>query len=235
MRATDTAGNTDATPATYNWTIDFTPPAAPVITGPTDGTTTTDATPTITGTAEPGSTVTVYVDGNPVGTTTTDGSGNWTFTPSTPLSEGPHIITADAEDPAGNTSSASNSVALTIDTTAPQTTIDVTPPSESGVDTATFEFSASEVGSTFECSLNGAAFTACTSPLNLTGLPEGSNTLEVRATDPAGNTDATPASYTWNVDTTPPNAPVVTAPTERSTTNDTTPTISGTAEAELGP
>src|SRR4029078_3612943 len=43
-------------------------------------------------------------------------------------------------------------------------------------------------------------------------LAEGSHTLDVRAIDPAGNTDATPASYTWIIDTGAPSV-TITAPT----------------------
>jgi hypothetical protein len=70
----------------------------------------------------------------------------------------------------------------------PATTIDRTP---------TFSFSASEPGATFECSLNNAPFLACTSPLSLPELPAGTHTLEVRASDAAGNVDATPAAFTF--------------------------------------
>ncbi|WP_354693227.1 Ig-like domain-containing protein, partial [Escherichia coli] len=42
-------------------------------------------------------------NGNPIGQTLADGSGNWTFTPGTPLANGT-VVNAVAQDPAGNTS-----------------------------------------------------------------------------------------------------------------------------------
>ena len=53
-------------------------------------------------------------------------------------------------------------------------------------------FAASEVGATFTCSLDGAAYAACTSPAQLTVAP-GPHVFRVVAKDAAGNADATPA------------------------------------------
>ena len=70
----------------------------------------------ITGTAEPGSTVTIVIDGQPVGTTTTDPDGTFTFTPTTPLSPGQHTIGATAVDAAGNQSPPANPISVTVET-----------------------------------------------------------------------------------------------------------------------
>ncbi|MGE5492851.1 MAG: Ig-like domain-containing protein, partial [Actinomycetota bacterium] len=80
---------------------------------------TSNTTPTFTGTAESGSTVTLYdTDGTTVLGSTTATGGTWSITSSV-LSAGAHTLTAKATDAAGNVSSASASLAVTIDTTAP--------------------------------------------------------------------------------------------------------------------
>lgn len=84
------------------------------------------------------------------------------------------------------------------DTTAPETLLSQAPAATSTTGTASFTFSASEAA-TFECRLDGAAWAACASPLERTGLADGAHTFSVRATDLAGNTDATPATHTWTV------------------------------------
>ncbi|MGZ2920329.1 Ig-like domain-containing protein, partial [Pseudomonas aeruginosa] len=70
----------------------------------------------ISGTAEAGAKV-ILTDGNgnPIGEPTADGSGNWTFTPGTPLANGT-VINAVAQDPAGNTSGPAS---VTVDAIAP--------------------------------------------------------------------------------------------------------------------
>jgi len=114
----------------------------------------------------------------------------------------------DCIDQAGNAADTVTLGGINIDLTAPSSTITSGPAEGSFTNhtTATFGFSATDnlSGVDFlECSLDGAAFATCTSPLNLTGLAEGTHTLLVRATDLAGNVEST-ASRTWNVDLTPP-------------------------------
>lgn len=50
---------------------------------------------------------------------------------------------------------------------------------------------------TFECQVDGAPFAACASPQNLTTLDVGPHSFSVRAKDPAGRPDPTPATYSW--------------------------------------
>ena len=66
-----------------------------------------------------------------------------------------------------------------------------------------FALTSDEAGSTFECRTGAGAFAACTSPLQRSGLPDGPLTVEVRATDPAGITDPTPASATVTIAVSP--------------------------------
>jgi hypothetical protein len=94
----------------------------------------------------------------------------------------------------------------------PQTTIDSGPSGTTTATTASFTFSANEP-STFACSLDGGAFAACTSPTGYSGLAGGSHTFQVRATDTAGNVDATPASQTWTIDTAVPDTTITAGPT----------------------
>jgi uncharacterized protein (DUF779 family) len=83
---------------------------------------------------------------------------------------------------------------------APETTITAYPPALSTAGTAIFEFSATEPGSVFECDLDETGFGACTSPASYTDLPEGAHAFSVRAKDPAGNMEETPATYAWTID-----------------------------------
>jgi hypothetical protein len=195
-RATDPSGNMDPTAASWMWTVDTEPPSAPVIMSPPEGTATSSSTVTLSGTAEPNATVEVLDGAVGAGTTTADGTGSWSRE-LTGVSDGTHSYTSRATDAAGNQSEPSNTRTVVVDTQAPETTIDSGPSGTVTSASATFSFSASEAGSSFECSLDGAPFAACTSPTQYSGLAEGSHTFQVRATDPAGNTDPSPASRTW--------------------------------------
>ena len=91
------------------------------------------------------------------------------------------------------------------DTDPPETTITSGPASLSASRDASFAFTSDESGSTFECSLDGSPFAACSSPAAYTGLGDGGHTFDVRATDSSANTDATPAGASWTIDATAPN------------------------------
>lgn len=82
--------------------------------------------------------------------------------------------------------------------TAPETKIDSGPAATGAPADVSFTFSADQPGSTFECSLDGSAFAACTSPKAYTGLGGGEHTFRVRAVS-EGATDPTPATATFAV------------------------------------
>ena len=64
--------------------------------------------------------------------------------------------------------------------------------------TATLAFTSTAAGR-FECSLDGGAWKACTSPATYGGLADGAHSFAVRAVDAAGNADGTPATRAWTV------------------------------------
>lgn len=65
--------------------------------------------------------------------------------------------------------------------------------------TARFRFTSTELGSTFECRLDRDEFDPCTSPVKLKRLKRGRHRFRVRATDPAGNTEAGAVVWTFRV------------------------------------
>ncbi|WP_459584261.1 Ig-like domain-containing protein, partial [Enterobacter hormaechei] len=76
-------------------------------TGPlTSGQTTNDNRPTLSGTAEAGSTVEIFDNGTSLGVAVMQPDGSWSFTPQTDLGEGKHQLTAVATDTKGNASPA---------------------------------------------------------------------------------------------------------------------------------
>src|SRR4029453_6694943 len=145
----------------------------------------------------------------------------------TGLTAGSHTFQARGTDPAGNTDPTPASFTWTIDLAAPDTTITASPPNPSNSTAPSFSFTSTEAGSTFACSLDGAAFAACPSPKSYTGLTAGSHTFQARATDPAGNTDPTPASFTWTIDLAVPDTSITASPA--NPTNATSATFSFTS------
>ena len=130
----------------------------------------------------------------------------------TGLAGGSHTFHVIATDTMGHTDATPASYTWNIDTVAPDTSITSAPASLSNSASATFSFTSNESGVTFECRLNSAAFSACTSPTTYDALTNSTYSFQVRAVDAAGNTDDTPASHTWTVDTVAPNASILGGP-----------------------
>ncbi|MDU3624770.1 Ig-like domain-containing protein [Pseudomonas aeruginosa] len=190
--ARDAAGNSSP-PASV--TVDAVAPATPTV-DPSNGT-------TLSGSAEPGSSVTLTDgNGNPIGQVTADGSGNWTFTPSTPLPNGT-VVNATATDPSGN---ASSPASVTVDAVAPATPV-VNPSNgttlsgtaEPGATVTLTDGNGNPIGQVTADGSGNWSFTPGTP------LPNGT-VVNATASDPTGNTSA-PASTT--VDSVAPAAPVV--------------------------
>jgi hypothetical protein len=114
-------------------------------------------------------------------------------------------VTVRAIDKAGRISDTTRSVLIDLVPPAQLTTrILAQPVNPSMAGDATFAFDGSDGNgnslSTFECSLDGAAYAPCSSPQSYSGLADGTHTFQVRSKDGGGNVDATPASYSWAID-----------------------------------
>ena len=125
------------------------------------------------------------------------------------LDDGPHTFSVVAVDKDNTSDPATYS--WTIDAAAPKVTISSGPPSHSGSRSASFDFESDESGSTFECALDDADFSACVSPQAYSGLDDGAHSFKVRATDLAGNTSDT-ETYSWTIDAVPPTVTITSGP-----------------------
>ena len=205
VRATDAAGNVEAEPAQHQWNVDLTTPETLITSGPAPLTTLDDAVFTFQSN-DAGATFECSLDGSAFAACASPVAY-------ADFADGTHVFSVRARDAAGNVDASPSQFSWVVDTTPPNTTMVVNPgmPITNQTSfTATFVIILD--GSTFECSLDGAAFTPCTSPYTGTGLADGEHTFQGRAIDPAGNVDPTPASHTWLVDSTPPDTTIVTAP-----------------------
>ncbi|MBI2061611.1 MAG: hypothetical protein HYT87_17870, partial [Nitrospirae bacterium] len=121
-----------------------------------------------------------------------------------PVAEGAHTFTVYAVDKSGNKDATPAALTWTVDTLAPETGVGSQLPAISNQTSATFTFTCNETDCAFQCSIDSAAFASCASPLTLSALTGGSHTFDVRAVDPAGNVDGSPATRAWSIDLTPP-------------------------------
>lgn len=260
-QVTDLAGNLGPASSPTAVMIDTNAPSAPpapTLTAASDsGTSSSDritnvTTPSFTGTAEDGATVTLYNAGTAVGSAISTG-GTYDVTSST-LTAGTKSITVKATDVAGNVGAASTVTSVVIDTTAPAKpgTPVLAAASDSGrsstdritkVTTPTFTgtVSATSIVTLYDgTTAIGSAYTATTSfSIVSTTLTNGSHSITARATDIAGNLGLPSAAIPVTVDTiapVPSAAPLLSATSDsgRSSTdritNKTTPVFTGTNE-----
>ncbi|QRN19922.1 BapA/Bap/LapF family large adhesin [Acinetobacter baumannii] len=234
---TDAAGNSSSVNDTQTYTLDTTAPNAPVI-DPVNGT------DPITGTAEPGSTVTVtYPDGS-TKTVVAGPDGTWTV-PNPGLNDGDEV-TAVATDPAGNTSGPGTAI------------VDAVGPNTDGVNFAVDSVTADNVINASEAAgnvtitgilknvpsdaaatavtivINGVTYTATvdsaagTWTVSVPGsglVADTDKTIDAKVTftDAAGNSSTVNDTQIYTLDTAAPSAPVI------DPVNGTDP-ITGTAE-----
>jgi len=95
---------------------------------------------------------------------------------------------------AGGSSASTPTAVVPVSAPAPETSIESGPEPSTSATAATFTFSSTGPADPFACSLDGAAFTTCSSPVTYDDLPAGSHAFEVRAEG-----DPTPATWTWTI------------------------------------
>src|SRR6266542_921870 len=189
--ATDAAGNASPCSAAFTYVEDSTAPDTTIDSGPSGAT--NDSTPTFAfSSGESSASFECKLDG---------GSFASCSSPSTTgaLTDGAHTFSVRATDQIGNTDPSPASRTFTVDTQAPQTKLLKHPPKATTSRTATFKFRSSEPRSTFKCKLDRKPVKPCVSPKRYRRLKPGKHVFKVRATDPAGNADRTPAKWSWTI------------------------------------
>lgn len=205
-RAIDMAGNIQAAPFAAVIHVYQVPPTS-TITSPANNTFLNGSSRTITGTSTDLGLGIDFVEISTDGGGTwnlASGAETWSYTWNLPA-DGVYTILAKATDIVGYVEASPYTITVTVDNTLPETSIISQPLLYSNTASPSFTFSSNEPG-TFQCRLDGGAYTVCTSPFPYSGLADGSHTFTVRAVDRAGNIDVSPSTYTWSVDTVAPTA-----------------------------
>ena len=208
VHATDKAGNTSGD-ETYAWTVDANAPTTTLTAKPGALVSSGAARFEFSGDDGTGSGVaefrcTIDTGAASVCTNPVDLSG---------LSDGSHTFTVAARDGVGHDDASPETWTWVVDTTAPTVGITSKPSDPALSADGTFEWSATDANGVdqAECSIDGGTFTKCTSPQPYLGLPDGSHTFRVHATDDAGNTSGD-ETYTWDVDANDPTTTLAVKP-----------------------
>ncbi|NIG15916.1 Ig-like domain-containing protein [Pantoea sp. Cy-640] len=227
-------------PAIFILDMDTTPPAKPEIWRVIDnaaedhyltpGDATSDKTPALSGVAEPGTIVTLYDNGEEIGSVVADKMGAWSITPE--LADGEHKLTVMAKDKVGHESPISDAFNLTIAdgvvTQAVNEAVSETPAESASVDAAALTGKPVKTINTKVITIGGTNAepnalvqividdTVYTTRADASGkwqfdspeLKEGLHVAGIRYLDRAGNWGpSTPLIY--NIDTSAPEAPQI--------------------------
>src|SRR6186713_346423 len=234
VRSEDNAGNKDSTPASFTWTVDTTPPMTSIISA-IDG---NNNTISDNGNSESTS-IRFNFSGTDTGGAGVDhlecNIDNSKYVACTSpfvfpnlLKDGIHTFTVTSEDNAGNKDSTPTSFSWIVDTSSPLISINTATDGNGNLlsndgntssNSATISFTGNDTGGKegkgvgikeFKCSLDGASFSICTSPVQFTSvnLPEGTHSFQIIAEDGIGNIDSSPQSFNWTVDTEAPDITV---------------------------
>lgn len=219
VEATDGAGNLQLTPTEFSWTVDNslldkTPPETTIESKPPDPSDSSSANFTYASN-EPNSSFECSLDGALFASCPASGisygglgSGSHSFqvratdpshnTDQTPAGYSFTVVLAPPSLPAQSSPLPPPSAPAEPKPVAPETTLTAKPAAKTHDRTPTFRFSASRPGASFQCKLDGGAFSTCRSPLTTKKLGFGSHTLQVRAVV-QGAADPTPAKFNFKI------------------------------------
>jgi hypothetical protein len=220
VQVIDVAGNVRDVSRTFS--IDATPPDTTIASGPDDGSSQESGTATFGFTSDDsgasfgcrvyaaGTTPPPFaacsdpssdtISGLGIGTyrfdvRAVDAAGNVDATPATRT----FSVVAPSTEPTTPTTPTTPLVpTLPAPATAPDTLIDSHPKTAVKNKRASFHFSSTDPAAAFECSLDGAAFSACSTPFTVKVKP-GKHVFAVRAVGANALTDQTPALWQWKV------------------------------------
>jgi len=204
LRVTDSTGNVDPTPASYQWVVDRDAPDTIISSGPDPVSGFSDATFAFDA-SESGVTYQCRIDGGafaPCASPISYGG----------VSDGMHRFEVQALDALGNVDATPGVFTWVVDTLAPETTVVSGPAAFTSATDASVAFTSNDPAARFECRFDDAAFAACVSPISIAGLSDGSYVFQVRAIDSVGNLDSSPATHSWVVDTLVPDTAITGGP-----------------------
>jgi MYXO-CTERM domain-containing protein len=218
--------------------VDRTGPASAPSVSPALPALTNAASLTVAGTTEANATVTISVTGMTPATTVADASGNYSVSVTLPAADGSYAVTVKATDAAGNDSPTSAPATVVVDRTGPASAPTISPALPSLTNVASVTVSGvTEPNATVMVLVDGAL--AVTTSADGAGaysvaapLPPSDATysVQVRASDHAGNPSPVSAPSSVRLDRTPPAPAVIDAPAAGASLPPGTVSITGTAE-----